>query len=128
MGLPQPTRPEPPKREEGHPRVLSITFASLTKKFSLPWPSELPSLLDRPAYFLVVPLVAVLGLVEAYPLAYSVYLSVTNYSLGGAFVGLSNYAQLFSQADSGPRSRPPSCSPLAAPSSRWSSACSSPTC
>jgi len=48
---------------------------------------------------LVVPLIAVLTLVEAYPLAYSVYLSVTNYSLGGAFVGLSNYAQLFSQAD-----------------------------
>jgi len=55
--------------------------------------------LDRQAYFLVVPLIAVLTLVEAYPLAYSVYLSVTNYSLGGAFVGLSNYAQLFSQAD-----------------------------
>ena len=48
---------------------------------------------------MVVPLIAVLTLVEAYPLAYSVYLSVTNYSLGGAFVGLSNYAQLFSQAD-----------------------------
>jgi multiple sugar transport system permease protein len=55
--------------------------------------------LDRQAYFLVVPLVAVLALVEAYPLAYSLYLSVTNYSLGGAFVGLSNYAQLFSQTD-----------------------------
>ena len=55
--------------------------------------------MDRQAYFLVVPLIAVLTLVEAYPLAYSVYLSVTNYSLGGAFVGLSNYAQLFSQAD-----------------------------
>jgi len=55
--------------------------------------------LDRQAYFLVVPLIAVLALVEAYPLAYSVYLSVTNYGLGGAFVGLTNYAQLFSQAD-----------------------------
>jgi multiple sugar transport system permease protein len=55
--------------------------------------------LDRHAYFLVVPLITVLALVEAYPLAYSVYLSVTNYSLGGGFVGLSNYAQLFSQAD-----------------------------
>jgi multiple sugar transport system permease protein len=55
--------------------------------------------LDRHAYLLVVPLIAVLGLVEAYPLAYSVYLSVTNYSAGGSFVGLSNYAQLFSQAD-----------------------------
>ncbi len=55
--------------------------------------------MDRNAYFLVVPLIAVLALVEAYPLAYSVYLSVTNYGLGSAFVGLTNYAQLFSQAD-----------------------------
>lgn len=55
--------------------------------------------MDRSAYFLIVPLVAVLAFVEVYPLAYSVYLSVTDYSLGGAFVGLSNYAQLFSQAD-----------------------------
>ena len=55
--------------------------------------------MDRQAYLLVVPLIAVLALVEAYPLAYSAYLSVTNYSLGGAFVGLSNYAHLFSQAD-----------------------------
>jgi ABC-type sugar transport system permease subunit len=55
--------------------------------------------LDRNAYFLVVPLVAVLAFVEGYPLAYSVYLSITNYSLGGTFVGLSNYAQLFSQPD-----------------------------
>jgi len=55
--------------------------------------------LDRQGYLLVVPLIAVLAVVEAYPLAYSVYLSITDYSVGGAFVGLSNYAQLFSQAD-----------------------------
>lgn len=55
--------------------------------------------LDKSAYFLVVPLIAVLAVVEAYPLAYSVYLSVTNYGVGGAFVGLTNYAQLFSQPD-----------------------------
>ena len=54
--------------------------------------------MDRTAYFLIVPLIAILGLVEAYPLAYSVYLSVTNYGLGGAFVGVSNYAKLFSQS------------------------------
>ncbi|HVB96032.1 MAG TPA: sugar ABC transporter permease [Nitrososphaerales archaeon] len=55
--------------------------------------------MDRTAYFLIVPLIAVLAFVEVYPLAYSVYLSVTDYSLGGAFVGLSNYAELFSQLD-----------------------------
>lgn len=55
--------------------------------------------MDRNAYFLVVPLIALLGLVEVYPLAYSLYLSVTNYSLSGSFVGLSNYASLFSQVD-----------------------------
>lgn len=55
--------------------------------------------MDRNAYLLVVPLAAVLALVEAYPLAYGFYLSVTNYGLGGTFVGLSNYAQLLSQAD-----------------------------
>jgi multiple sugar transport system permease protein len=55
--------------------------------------------MDRTAYFLIVPLIAILGVVEAYPLAYSVYLSVTNYGLGGAFVGLANYSNLFSQSD-----------------------------
>ncbi len=54
--------------------------------------------MDRTAYFLIVPLIAILGLVEAYPLAYSVYLSVTNYGLGGAFVGVANYTALFSQS------------------------------
>lgn len=55
--------------------------------------------MDRHAYFLVVPLIGLLAVVEAYPLAYSVYLSVTNTGIGGAFVGLTNYAQLFSQPD-----------------------------
>ncbi len=54
--------------------------------------------MDRNAYFLVVPLIAVLAVVEAYPLAESVYLSVTTYGLGGAFVGAANYASLFSQS------------------------------
>lgn len=55
--------------------------------------------MDRNAYFLIVPLIAVLAVVEAYPLAYSVYLSVASTGLGGAFVGVANYTQLFSQAD-----------------------------
>lgn len=55
--------------------------------------------MDRYAYFMVVPLIAVLAVVEAYPLAYSAYLSVTSTGLGGAFVGLANYGQLFSQPD-----------------------------
>lgn len=55
--------------------------------------------MDRHAYFLVVPLIGVLAVVEAYPLAYSAYLSVTGTGLGGAFVGLANYDQLFSQPD-----------------------------
>ncbi len=54
--------------------------------------------MDRTAYFLMVPLIAILVVVEAYPLAESVYLSVTSYGLGGGFVGLSNYASLFSQS------------------------------
>jgi ABC-type sugar transport system permease subunit len=53
--------------------------------------------MDRSAYLLLVPLVAILALVEVYPLAVSIYLSFTNYSAGGAFVGASNYASLFSQ-------------------------------
>jgi len=53
--------------------------------------------LDRSAYLLVVPLVAILGLVEIYPMAVSAYLSLTDYGRGGAFVGLSNYISLFSQ-------------------------------
>jgi multiple sugar transport system permease protein len=55
--------------------------------------------MNRSAYLLVCPLLAILAVVEVYPLAYSAYLSLTNYSLGGAFVGLANYAQLFSQSD-----------------------------
>jgi multiple sugar transport system permease protein len=54
--------------------------------------------MDRASYFLMVPLIAILALVEVYPLAESAYLSVTNYGLGGGFVGLSNYADLFSQS------------------------------
>jgi multiple sugar transport system permease protein len=52
--------------------------------------------MDRSAYLLVVPLVAILAVVEIYPLAVSVYLSFTNFS-SGEFVGLSNYSSLFSQ-------------------------------
>jgi multiple sugar transport system permease protein len=54
--------------------------------------------LDRSAYLLIVPLLAILGFVEIYPLAVSVNLSLTDYSRGGAFVGAANYATLFSQA------------------------------
>ncbi len=54
-------------------------------------------LMDRSAYFLLVPLIAILAFVEVYPLAVSVFLSVTDYTGGGAFVGASNYASLFSQ-------------------------------
>ncbi len=54
--------------------------------------------MDRSAYLLVVPLIAILAVVEVYPLAVSLYLSFTNYSGGGAFVGLSNYSSLFSQS------------------------------
>ena len=57
------------------------------------------SRMDRSAYLLVVPLIAILAAFEVYPLATSVYLSLTDYSSGGAFVGLSNYASLFSQPD-----------------------------
>ncbi|MDA4117977.1 MAG: sugar ABC transporter permease [Thaumarchaeota archaeon] len=54
--------------------------------------------MDKNGYFLVVPLIAILACVEVYPLAVSVYLSVTNYGGGGAFVGLSNFAALLSQS------------------------------
>jgi len=53
---------------------------------------------DRTAYLLILPLVAILAAVEVYPLAESVYLSLTNYGGGGAFVGLANFATLFSQS------------------------------
>lgn len=53
--------------------------------------------MDRSAYLFIVPLIAILAFVEVYPLATSVYLSFTDYSKGGAFVGASNYAWLFSQ-------------------------------
>lgn len=55
--------------------------------------------MNRSAYLLILPLLGLLAFVEAYPLAYSLYLSVTNYSVGGSFVGLSNYYQLLSQSD-----------------------------
>ena len=48
----------------------------------------------RLAYLLVLPAIGALVVVEGYPLAESLYLSVTNYSQGGAFVGAANYAQL----------------------------------
>lgn len=44
-------------------------------------------------YLALVPLFAILLLVEAYPLAYSFYLSLTDYATGN-FVGGDNYAQL----------------------------------
>jgi len=53
--------------------------------------------LDKTAYLLIVPLIAILAFVEVYPLGVSVYLSLTDYGNGGAFVGASNYASLFSQ-------------------------------
>lgn len=54
--------------------------------------------MERSAYLLLVPLVAVLALVEVYPLVISVYLSFTDYNKGGAFLGAANYIQLFSQS------------------------------
>jgi len=53
--------------------------------------------LDKTAYLLIVPLIAILAFVEVYPLGVSIYLSLTDYGNGGAFVGGSNYASLFSQ-------------------------------
>jgi multiple sugar transport system permease protein len=41
-------------------------------------------------------LAALLLLVEIYPLAISLYFSVTNFNQGGVFVGLANYIQAFS--------------------------------
>jgi multiple sugar transport system permease protein len=49
--------------------------------------------LRRP-FYLLIPLAALLAGLEAYPLAYTVYLSVVDYS-SKSFIGLSNYAQLF---------------------------------
>ncbi len=46
-------------------------------------------------YLVLLPLIAALLVVEAYPLAYTFYLSVTDYSTG-MFAGASNYAQLLS--------------------------------
>ncbi len=54
--------------------------------------------MDRSAYFLLVPLLAILAFVEVYPLIVSINLSLTDYSRGGAFVGAANYETLFSQA------------------------------
>jgi multiple sugar transport system permease protein len=53
--------------------------------------------LVKAAYLLTLPLIAILAFVEVYPLGVSVYLSLTDYGNGGAFVGASNYASLFSQ-------------------------------
>ncbi len=55
--------------------------------------------MDRSAYLLILPLLAILAFVEIYPLVVSVDLSFTDYSNGGAFVGVANYAALFSQKD-----------------------------
>jgi len=52
--------------------------------------------MSRLRYLVLVPLVAILAAVEVYPLVISFYFSVTNYDLGGIFVGLENYAQMFS--------------------------------
>ncbi len=71
----------------GHPEELSRRSAQ-----------GLVRQLDRSAYLLTVPLLAILAFVEVYPLATSVNLSLTDYSRGGAFVGVANYATLFSQA------------------------------
>ena len=49
--------------------------------------------MKRTGYLLVLPVLAALGVVEAYPIGYSIYLSVTNYS-DSSFVGLSNYWQM----------------------------------
>jgi multiple sugar transport system permease protein len=53
--------------------------------------------LVKAAYLLTLPLIAILAFVEVYPLGVSVYLSLTDYGNGGAFVGASIYASLFSQ-------------------------------
>src|SRR6266480_2153737 len=60
-------------------------------------PLRLARLLDKTAYLLIVPLIAILAFVEVYPSGVSIYLSLTDYGNGGAFVGGSNYASLFSQ-------------------------------
>lgn len=52
--------------------------------------------MNRFAYLLLLPLFALLGVVEIYPLILTVELSVTNYGQGGAFVGASNYIRIFS--------------------------------
>ncbi len=49
----------------------------------------------KTGYLLLIPVFAALGLVEIYPLVYTTYLSLTNYSTG-QFVGASNFAQMFS--------------------------------
>jgi len=54
--------------------------------------------MERTAYLLIVPLIAILAFVEVYPLVVSVYLSFTDYASGGAFLAAANYASLFSQS------------------------------
>lgn len=58
---------------------------------------------NRWYYGLIVPTVAILLLVNIYPLLYSVYVSLTNYKLTGVktlrFVGLGNYMALLGNAD-----------------------------
>jgi multiple sugar transport system permease protein len=48
-------------------------------------------------YLLLLPLFAILVVVEVYPLAYSLYFSLTNHNTG-AFIGLANYSQEFTTA------------------------------
>jgi ABC-type sugar transport system permease subunit len=52
--------------------------------------------MSRLRYLVILPLLTALAVVEVYPLLLSVYYSFTNYNQGGVFVGLANYAQMFS--------------------------------
>jgi multiple sugar transport system permease protein len=61
--------------------------------FGYPGPVSWLKSLRGKGYLTLVPLLVILSLVEAYPLGYSVYLSLTDYASGN-FVGGANYAQL----------------------------------
>ena len=54
---------------------------------------------DRHFYYLIIPTMLVLVLMNIYPLLYSLYISLTNFTLTNtsktAFIGLRNYAHLF---------------------------------
>ncbi len=52
------------------------------------------------AYLLLVPLLVVLGVIEVYPFAVTLYLSMVDYG-SGSFVGLANYASAFGDAQLG---------------------------